>query len=522
MRFTIIDCYTDEPSGLGVMPYLGTYPRYIAGAILEQKEEVFYLTIDDLRGVVKGIEDTQTRIEKELKTKIKIRNLSKNFKNVKKIIQTSDIIIIIAGIHTPGKYLSAFPGTTTEIVGLFDELKSSGLTIKALKILTGPAAHSGSGLWGGKIARSIEKDLGCFDLVVKDLEYKLKELLENNFSEDTEVKLTYEKLQKKAVLGAKIVPQLPHRPEFLIAEIETMKGCSRKLGCSFCTEPIKCPSVQKRAVDDIIAEVKSLNRMGMTNFRIGKQTCFYSYGKEAEIEKLLKNAQKYSNILHLDNVNPLFVNKEKTKLIVQYCSPGNVAAMGVESFDPEVVKKNRLNSNPELTYQAIKLINEYGAVRGNGLESNGLPKFLPGINLIYGLIGETKKTHQHNMEWLQKIIDDNLLLRRINIREVVVFAGTMLAEEAGDKFIKKNKKYYWKWRNEIRQKIDFPMLQKIAPLGTIMKNLRTEIYDGNTTFCRQIGTYPLAVGVKGRLGLDKWVNIKVKSQMLRSLVGEVV
>jgi len=507
MRFTIIDCYTDEPSGLGVMPYIGTYPRYVAGAILEQKQEVFYLTIDDLRGTIRGVKD----IEKEIKTNIKTRNLSHNFNNTKKIIQTSDIIIIISGIHTPGKYLSAYPGTTKEISTLLEELPTN-----ALKILTGPGAY-GSGLYGGKIARSVEKDLDNFDLIIKDIEYKIKELIENNFTEDVETEINYQKLQKKTVLGAKIVHQLPHKPEFLIAEIETMQGCSRKVGCSFCTEPIKCSVVKRREVKDIIDEIKELNKNKITNFRLGKQTCFYSYGSEDEIKKLLSNARKHTNILHIDNVNPLFVNKEKTKLIVEHCTSGNIAAMGVESFDPEVVKKNRLNTSPELTHKAIKLINEYGAKLGE----NGLPKFLPGINLIFGLIGENKKTHQHNIEWLQKIVNDNLLVRRINIREVVIFPGTLMAEMAGDKYIKKNKKYYWKWRNEIRQKVDFPMLQKVVPEGTVMTNLRTEIYDGKTTFCRQIGTYPLVVGVKGRLGLDKWVNVKIKSHMLRSLVGVI-
>jgi len=46
MNYTILDCYTDEAAGLGVPPYLGTYPRYIAGYL---NEEVNYLTIDDLR-----------------------------------------------------------------------------------------------------------------------------------------------------------------------------------------------------------------------------------------------------------------------------------------------------------------------------------------------------------------------------------------------------------------------------------------------------------------------------------------
>ena len=46
MSYTILDCYTDEPAGLGVPPYLGTYPRYIAGYL---DEAIKYLTIDDLR-----------------------------------------------------------------------------------------------------------------------------------------------------------------------------------------------------------------------------------------------------------------------------------------------------------------------------------------------------------------------------------------------------------------------------------------------------------------------------------------
>ena len=46
MKYTIVDCYTDEASGLGVPPYLGTYPRYIAGYL---DEPASYLTIDDIR-----------------------------------------------------------------------------------------------------------------------------------------------------------------------------------------------------------------------------------------------------------------------------------------------------------------------------------------------------------------------------------------------------------------------------------------------------------------------------------------
>ena len=49
MHYTILDCYTDEASGLGVPPYLGTYPRYWYGKLRKEGYTVSYLTIDDLR-----------------------------------------------------------------------------------------------------------------------------------------------------------------------------------------------------------------------------------------------------------------------------------------------------------------------------------------------------------------------------------------------------------------------------------------------------------------------------------------
>ncbi len=49
MNYTILDCYTDEASGLGVPPYLGTYPRYLFAKLKSEGHDVKYLTIDDLR-----------------------------------------------------------------------------------------------------------------------------------------------------------------------------------------------------------------------------------------------------------------------------------------------------------------------------------------------------------------------------------------------------------------------------------------------------------------------------------------
>ena len=182
------------------------------------------------------------------------------------------------------------------------------------------------------------------------------------------------------------------------------------------------------------------------------------------------------------------------------------------------LKKNKLNCRPERAYDAIRLINKFGAHRG----SNGMPTYLPGINILFGLIGEHKKTNDANMMYFKRVLKEKLLLRRINIRQVAIFEGTQLFKEAGNKFLRKNKSLYWKWRRQIREQVDHPMLKLIAPVGTILKDVRTEIYDGKTTFGRQVGTYPLIVGIKGRIPLHEFVTIKVKSHMLRSIVGEVV
>tara|TARA_Y100000310_G_scaffold303036_1_gene340982 strand:- start:895 stop:2334 length:1440 start_codon:yes stop_codon:yes gene_type:complete len=479
MQTTILDCYTDEPAGLGVPPYLGVYPRYIYGSL---DGEANYLTIDDLR--LYTYYNNIPKIPKpSQKTNIKTLNLSVNNKNIAEILKNTTELIIIAGVHTPGKYLSAMPGTLKEIQHLTKNLNCK-------KILTGPAIF-GSQLYGGGFSEQI--DPKSFDAV-------------------QEFRFDYNK-NDIAIKGASILKQIP---DLRMIEIETSRGCTRKKGCSFCLEPLK-NRFEFRKHQDVLDEVRQFYKLGARHFRLGKQSCFYSY---PYMEQLLPSIRKECpeiKVLHIDNVNPGMVTKEKTKLIVKHCTEGNVAAFGVESFDKNVIKANNLNCQPEEVIKAIKIINKYGKERGK----NGMPKFLPGINLIFGLIGENKKTFEENYSWLKKILDADLLLRRINIREAVIFQGTSIAE-TGNKYLKKNRKYYWKWRNQIRQEIDLPMLKKLVPKETILKNVRMEIYDGKKTFGRQVGTYPLIVGINKRYELGKFYNVKVIGHMLRSVVGEVI
>lgn len=487
MNYTILDCYTDEPAGLGVPPYLGTYPRYIAGALA--KEKVFYLTIDDLR-LYKNPKSNNNKI----KTNIKINNLTKNFENISTILKNTDVLIVILGVHTPGKYLSAVPGTLFEVNNLIKD-------IKCKKILTGPAVY-GTRIEGGKYFEKENYDL--FDEVNSDF-----------------LNITnYKKIKEYAVNGSFILKQI-QKPR--IIELETGKGCPRIKGCSFCLEPIK-NKLEFREQEDIFNEAKALCSDGARYFRLGKQSCFYSYknSNSDEIEKLLHSISSLKpNVLHIDNVDPNKVitdnGIEISKLVVKYCTPGNVAALGAESFDRDVVKANNLNALPETVYKAVEIINKIGSERGE----NGMPNLLPGINLILGLKNETKKTFEENYYWLKKMLDDNLLLRRINIRQVAIFPNTEMFS-TGMKYLKKNKKFYWKFRRKIREEIDSPMLNRLVPKGTVLKEVYTEIHDGNTTFARQFGSYPLIIGIKQRLELGKFINVRVINHMLRSITAEVI
>ena len=485
MKVTILDCYTDEAAGLGVPPYLGTYPRYLYGYFLNRGDEVNYITIDDLR-LWKIYNKQRKKVTEKDKTNIRIFNTTG--KDAERILNDADQLVVNLGVHVPGKYLSAVPGTLRELIPLIKDLKCK-------KILTGPCVI-GTRLEGGKFYERQPTEI---------------------FDETMDFNFAFKDLPIIAVKGAQVLKEIP---DIRIVEIETGRGCN--VGkCSFCTEPLKSRFIN-RDHDDIINEIKALYDLGVRYFRIGKQADFYSYTDPIRLLKEIRESCSDLKVLHIDNVNPNSVvaknGDEITKAIVKYCTEGNIAAFGVESFDPVVVKENILNTMPKIAHMAVKKINEYGSRRG----PNGMHWYLPGINIIFGLKGESKKTHEENMRMFNQFLDEALLLRRINIRQVAILPGTKLEEECGDKYLKKNKRLYWKWRNEIRQKIDYEMLKRILPVGTILKDVRMEIYDGKTTFGRQIGTYPLVVGVEGRVELNKFYTVKVTKHMLRSITAEIM
>ena len=94
MHYTILDCYTDEASGLGVPPYLGTYPRYLYGQLKKEGHDVTYLTIDDLRLWKKYNKVKREPTEKQ-KTNILVYNLTNN--SAEETLNKTNILIVIIG-----------------------------------------------------------------------------------------------------------------------------------------------------------------------------------------------------------------------------------------------------------------------------------------------------------------------------------------------------------------------------------------------------------------------------------------
>ena len=508
--YLLIDGYTDEPAGLGVPPYLDVYPRYIAGAIwsLRKSASILYFTVDQVR---------------------------RNLESFLELSKRAKLVIFIAGILVPGKYLGGEPITPQEL------RLWSRLIDKPIKILGGPVAKFGIGTEGGKVASLPEDIKNSFDIVVKgDVEEVVYELIRNKFSlEKTSpylLRKDYSMVKKFAVKGAKIVIQHPNYSRNLIVELETYRGCPRYIrgGCSFCLEPLY-GKVIFRPIKDILEEVRALYAYGVFNFRLGRQADIFSYlakdtGKEEYprpnvngVKSLfvgIRRAAPGLKVLHIDNVNPGTIihypkeSRDIIKVIIKNHTPGDVAALGIESADPRVIRLNNLKTTLEESIEVIRILNELGLKRGY----NGMPELLPGINFVFGLIGETKKTFELDYLFLKRIRDHGLLVRRINIRQVLIIPGTRMWT-FGIRNIRRHKKYFKSFKERVRKEFDNYFLKKIVPRGTILREVFTEKYIGKYTLGRQIGSYPLLIYIPQQVDLFKFINIMVIDHGYRSVTG---
>ena len=519
----VIDGYEDEPAAFGVPNYVGFHVRYICGVLEERAIEYTYMTVDQWRRSYKSKLETSDG-------RSSIRNEMKNLEGA----------IILAGAVVPGKYIRGTPISLREVDAILSSIPS------IVPVLCGGWAirHWRQSGW-----ISPRKNLFC---TVKDTDATLNHFLSTGIWSHT--KRTSDQWSKWALKGAgsKAVTDHPDITSHggvrgpLIYEIELYQGCVRfKRGCKFCIEPKKGLPLW-REESDVIKEINAAIDSGVVNVRIGGATDIYTYRAEGvedleypipnpePISKVLNSARENESleILHVDNANPSIIaqniepSTEITKQLVSNLSDGAVLSFGLESADPEVHHANWLNCDPLQLKTAIRHINEYGRERG----PRGLPKLLPGLNFIAGLNGESRITYDLNLQLLRQIKSEGLWLRRINIRQV---------EGKGFQDIPETE--FRSFKESVREEIDRPMLKEIAPVGTKLSAVWWESREGRirlpehvldkkftqpsirgspgVTFGRQIGAYPLLVGVPYAIPLETESDILVTSHGMRSISG---
>ncbi len=479
MKALVLDGYTDEPACLGVPPFISPYARSTFGALAAAGAEADYATIDQWRA---------------------------NLVDVGRY----DLLAVIRNIAVPGRYLRGMPASDKELVTLASQ--SRGKTCASLGVSPRLASNS--------IKEAYEYIAsGDFDASVHDL-IKSGDWVERRRS--------YEEWNSWLLRGSEACLHHPDYRGPLIAEVQMYRGCVRYItgGCDFCVEP-QFGQVLFREPSDILEETIALANVGVTNFRLGAQSCVFCYMAKGigntetptpnpkEVKRLLSSVRDLANpnVFHLDNANPAVIAEHPeeaediTKAIADYCTSGNVLAFGLESADPLVMRANNLNATAEQTLEAIRLVNRIGSGRG----PTGLPKVLPGINFVCGLKGETSKTYDMNLDFLKGVLDEGLMLRRINIRQVI----PSRAEFPGIQ----HKEAFARFKRAVRQEIDAPMLDRLVPDRTVLTDVYMELREGGRTLGRQVGTYPLLVSVPYPVEIGTRHDLAVTGRGFRSVEG---
>ena len=508
----VLDGYEDEPAAFGVPPYVGFHIRYVCGVLEQHSIDYTYMTID------------QWRLYSEEERQQLIRDL--------------EGFVCIAGAVVPGRYIRGTPISRRESTELIRSLPRDI-----------PALFGGWAVRGWKQQGWLPLRSNLF-LAVQDTDATLHGFLKNGTWKHQ--RRTSEQWTTWAHSGAQSKAVLQH-PDLgtegkqgpLTYEVEVYQGCVRfKRGCKFCIEPKKGIPIW-RTPEDIIQEVKLAHDSGVQHVRLGGMTDTYTYMAEGvkdleypipnpePIAKLLHGLREDERlgILHTDNGNPSIIaenmepSTEITKTLVETLSDGAVLSFGLESADPNVHAANWLNCDANQLKSALRLINQYGRERGE----RGLPKLLPGLNFIAGLNGERTETYSMNLNLLRELRNEGLLLRRINIRQV-----------EGEGFQDIPEIEFKRFKSAVRDTIDSPLLQELFPLGHVLKDVHWETHDGRTrlpvhlteehvgehvhgraglTFGRQIGAYPILIGVPYHIPLETSSNIMITGHGARSITG---
>ncbi|MBN1532547.1 MAG: radical SAM protein [Spirochaetes bacterium] len=485
-RYAIIDCYVDEPACFGVPPFVSPYPRYIFGALVDAgvpPEAIDYHAIDALRAADLLLEEDYRWC------------------------------FVVGGAVVPGKYLGSRIGSMAEIRRI---------------ITSNPRGRFAVGGPAGRVIQGHDSTVP----VLRDIE-AFAHAVATGAPADR--RRTVTQIARWAAAGAPVVTRHPDYPH-LICEIETYRGCPRSTHCSFCSEGI-IGTVEFRAVPEILAEIDSLGAQGITRFRLGRQADILQYGtrfagiregfprpEPSAVRELFtplreRRERGAITVLNIDNANPGTManfpgeSAEILEIIAGTVTPGDTMAMGVESFDDRVVRMNGLKLPGERVMVVVRLINEIGGGR-----VGGIPILLPGINLLHGLAGESPETFAVNYRRLCEIRDAGLMVRRINIRKVQPFPGTPL-HASRPVISRQTERRFEYYRDRIRDEIDTVMLERVFPVGTVLRQSRIQEERAGYSYGKQIASYSITAKFPMPLPRGSYQDALVVGHRERSLMA---
>src|SRR5574341_2017975 len=298
----ILDCYTVEPSGLGVPPYLSTYARAAYSALRRAypAASVRYVTIDDVRWCLNGGQPYQPAPLSDPLTYSATANRDQTLK----LLAEAVVVVVIAGDAVPSVHLHAHNGSV-------EEISRACACMRGRRVLLGPLASH--------LLADPSPCLGLFDAA------HTHTVTSGDLLLGSRAAASYARLAANRDSYTELIEQLAWQP---IAEVELYRGCTRRRYCSFCNEPVKAAQVEFRAVEDVVEEIGLLYAAGVRHFRLGQQTCFFSYHHRdaGQIERLLAGIREGCpelEVLHIDNADPLAVASNAgariAALVAEYC-----------------------------------------------------------------------------------------------------------------------------------------------------------------------------------------------------------
>ena len=324
-------------------PISPPYIRTVAGALLSRKYTVRYLTIDQLRNEPLRTAD----------------------------LNNAAILVMIAGVTVPGKYLGGTPATLTEI-------QQVGHMVRApVKLIGGPIGFGYAKEGGQPAVRQVIS--GFTALLSGEPAVALDNYLAGN---EPAGRLDYSRTDPWSIAGSSVItpaPRLPLRDvrardrpgllprgdrRLLVLHRAVLRDADvpehRRGGCRSCRTPHpRRPALPRGPA------------AGYPGLRCGRRGVPRHLNRRSWSSSSPASAPAAPDLktLHIDNTNPATIarhedaSREALRAIIRHHTPGDVAAFGMETADPAVVAANNLKANADEVFRAIEIVNEEGGKR---------------------------------------------------------------------------------------------------------------------------------------------------------------